>query len=67
MMLGFLDQPLALWPPIALAFLGGLGTWALTVVGTVPVLFLRTVPRRLMDLMMGAAGGIMVAAACWVP
>jgi ZIP family zinc transporter len=65
MMLGFLDQPVALWPPIVLAFVGGLGTWALTVLGTLPVLFLRTVPRRLMDLMMGAAGGIMVAAACW--
>jgi len=65
MTLGFLDTPLALWPPVALAFLGGLGTWALTALGTLPVLFMRSVPRRLMDFMMGAAGGIMVAAACW--
>jgi zinc transporter, ZIP family len=65
MTLGFLDSPLALWPPVALAFLAGLGTWALTALGTLPVLFMRSVPRRFMDLMMGTAGGIMVAAACW--
>lgn len=65
MTFGLLDTPLALWPPVALAFLGGLATWALTAVGTLPVLFMRSVPRRLMDLMMGTAGGIMVAAACW--
>ncbi len=47
------------------ALLGGIGTWLLTVVGTLPVLFMRSVPRRLMDGMMGFAGGIMVAAACW--
>ena len=47
------------------AALGGLGTWFLTLLGTIPVLFVRGVNRRLMDGMMGAAGGIMVAAACW--
>lgn len=47
------------------AALGGIGTWFLTLLGTIPVLFVRTVNRRLMDGMMGAAGGIMVAAACW--
>lgn len=50
---------------MTLAALGGLGTWLLTVVGTLPVLVLRAVPRRAMDAMMGAAGGIMVAASCW--
>jgi ZIP family zinc transporter len=29
------------------------------------VLFIRDAPRRLMDAMMGMAGGIMVAASCW--
>jgi ZIP family zinc transporter len=29
------------------------------------VLFIRSAPRRLMDGMMGGAGGIMVAASCW--
>ncbi len=47
------------------AALGGLGTWFLTLLGTLPVLFVRRVNRRLMDAMMGAAAGIMVAAACW--
>lgn len=47
------------------AALGGVGTWFLTLLGTIPVLFLKGVNRRLMDGMMGAAGGIMVAAACW--
>jgi ZIP family zinc transporter len=47
------------------AALGGIGPWFLTLLGTLPVLFIRQVNRRLMDGMMGAAGGIMVAAACW--
>ena len=51
--------------PVTLAALGGIGTWLLTVIGTLPVLVFREVPRRAMDAMMGAAGGIMVAAACW--
>jgi zinc transporter, ZIP family len=51
--------------PITLAALGGLGTWLLTVLGTLPVLIFRDIPRRVMDAMMGAAGGIMVAASCW--
>jgi ZIP family zinc transporter len=37
----------------------------LTAVGTLPVLFFRTAPRRLMDAMMGFAAGVMVAASCW--
>lgn len=51
--------------PLGQAFVATIGTYLLTVLGTVPVLFFRSVPRRLMDAMMGAAGGIMVAASCW--
>ncbi|HWP37673.1 MAG TPA: ZIP family metal transporter [Gemmatimonadales bacterium] len=47
------------------AFLAGLGTWFLTLLGTLPVLLVRQVRRGIMDGMMGAAGGIMVAASCW--
>src|SRR5690606_9196701 len=36
-----------------------------TAIGTLPVLFFRSAPRRLMDGLMGFAGGIMIAAACW--
>src|SRR5690606_26709918 len=51
--------------PIALAFLATVGTYLLTAAGTLPVLVVREAPRRLMDAMMGLAGGIMVAASCW--
>lgn len=51
--------------PVALAFLATVGTYLLTAAGTLPVLFVRTAPRRLMDAMMGLAAGIMVAASCW--
>ena len=51
--------------PVAQAFIATLGTYALTAAGTLPVFFFRSAPRRLMDAMMGFAGGVMVAAACW--
>lgn len=51
--------------PIAQAFVATIGTYLLTVIGTVPVLFIRSAPRRLMDAMMGFAAGVMVAASCW--
>lgn len=53
------------WPPTTLALLGGIFTWFLTLLGTIPVLFFLRVHRKLLDLMMGFAGGVMVAAACW--
>lgn len=56
---------LAEFSPVQQALLGGVATWALTLTGTLPVLLIRQVNRRLMDGMMGAAGGIMVAASCW--
>jgi ZIP family zinc transporter len=52
-------------PVVAQAFLGGLGTWALTALGTLPVLFVLNIRRNVMDAMMGTAAGIMMAAACW--
>jgi ZIP family zinc transporter len=47
------------------ALVATLGTYLLTVVGTLPVFFFRSAPRALMDAMMGFAGGVMVAASCW--
>jgi ZIP family zinc transporter len=41
------------------------GTYLLTAIGTLPVFFLRSAPRRLLDGMMGFAAGVMVAASCW--
>ena len=51
--------------PILQAFIATLGTYLLTALGTVPVLFFRSAPRRLLDGMMGFAAGVMVAASCW--
>jgi ZIP family zinc transporter len=51
--------------PTAQGGLAALGTWLLTAAGSLPVLFLRQVPRRLMDAAMGMAAGVMVAASCW--
>ncbi len=51
--------------PVLQAFVATLGTWLLTALGTLPVLFFRSAPRRLMDAMMGFAAGVMVAASCW--
>jgi ZIP family zinc transporter len=51
--------------PIVQAFIATVGTYLLTAVGTLPVLLIRQAPRRLMDAMMGFAGGVMVAASCW--
>lgn len=51
--------------PIAQGTLAGVGTWLLTGLGSVPVLYTRQAPRRLMDALMGFAGGVMVAASCW--
>jgi ZIP family zinc transporter len=51
--------------PIAQAVVATIGTYLLTALGTLPVFFFRAAPRRLMDAMMGFAGGVMVAASCW--
>ena len=51
--------------PILQALVATMGTYLLTAIGTLPVLFMRSAPRRAMDAMMGFAGGVMVAAACW--
>lgn len=52
-------------PPVWQALLATIGTYLLTALGTLPVLFFQAVPRRLMDAMMGFAAGVMTAAACW--
>jgi ZIP family zinc transporter len=51
--------------PVVQAFIATVGTYLLTAIGTLPVLLVRTAPRRLMDAMMGFAAGVMTAAACW--
>ncbi len=50
---------------VAQAMIAGVGTYLLTVAGTVPVFFFRRAPRRLLDALMGFGAGVMVAASCW--
>jgi ZIP family zinc transporter len=52
-------------PPIAQAALAATGTWLVTGLGALPVFWFRSAPRRLLDILMGFAGGVMTAAACW--
>ena len=51
--------------PISQGGLAAVGTWLLTGLGAIPVLFFKAVPRRAMDAAMGVAAGVMVAASCW--
>jgi ZIP family zinc transporter len=50
---------------IVQALIATVGTYLLTAIGTLPVLFVRSAPRHVMDAMMGFAAGVMVAASCW--
>jgi ZIP family zinc transporter len=52
-------------PPVAQAVVATLGTWALTALGASIVLFFREIDRRVMDVMLGFAAGVMIAASFW--
>ncbi|KAI4453397.1 zinc/iron transporter [Holotrichia oblita] len=51
--------------PLALTVIMSLFTWGLTALGAAMVFFFKTVNRRIMDIMLGFAGGVMIAAAFW--
>lgn len=51
--------------PITVAFLAGIFTYLLTALGSAGVLFIRQVNNRILDLMLGSAAGIMIAASFW--
>ena len=51
--------------PIAQAFVAGLFTWGVTALGASVVFFSSTVNRRLLDLSLGFAAGVMIAASFW--
>ncbi|EHI68662.1 ZIP zinc transporter family protein [Streptococcus ictaluri 707-05] len=50
---------------ILLAFLAGLFTWGATIFGAAIVFFFKRISRRLLDIMMGFAAGVMIAASFW--
>jgi len=51
--------------PVTQALLGGLVTWGVTALGAAGVVFLRRMNQRLLDVMLGFAAGVMLAASFW--
>ncbi|QLA17479.1 ZIP family metal transporter [Desulfolutivibrio sulfoxidireducens] len=51
--------------PTVQALLAGCFTWGVTALGAALVFFTRTVNKRLLDLMLGFAAGVMIAASFW--
>lgn len=51
--------------PILLALLGGLFTWASTAAGSAMVFLFKEIKPKVLNLMLGFASGIMLAAAFW--
>ena len=47
---------------VFLALLAGLFTWGCTIVGSAIVFFFKNISRKLLDIMMGFAAGVMIAA-----
>lgn len=51
--------------PVWQALMATLFTWSMTALGATPALTLRRIEKRALGGMLGFAGGVMVAAACW--
>lgn len=51
--------------PVALALIATLFTWGMTAFGAALVFATRTINQRLLDSMLGFAGGVMIAASYW--
>lgn len=51
--------------PVMQALLATLFTWGMTAIGAALVFTTKTVNQKLMDGMLGSAGGIMIAASFW--
>lgn len=52
-------------PPVFQALLATLFTWGVTALGAAAVFTTREVSRKLLDAMLGFAGGVMIAASYW--
>lgn len=53
------------YSPTGQAFIGGLFTWFVTACGAGLIFFFPNVNKKLMDTMLGASAGIMIAASFW--
>ncbi|HKL72499.1 MAG TPA: ZIP family metal transporter, partial [Marinilabiliaceae bacterium] len=51
--------------PVLLALFATLFTWAVTAVGSGMVFFFKTIDRKVLNLMLGFASGVMIAASFW--
>ncbi|MEA2012771.1 MAG: ZIP family metal transporter [Verrucomicrobiota bacterium] len=51
--------------PVLLALLGGLFTWSITTLGAAMVFFFKEIKPKILNLMLGFAAGIMIAASFW--
>ncbi|MBL8119258.1 MAG: ZIP family metal transporter [Anaerolineae bacterium] len=51
--------------PVLLALIATTFTWGVTALGAATVFLTRRVNRKLLDLMLGFAGGVMIAASYW--
>ena len=51
--------------PVLQAFLATCFTWGLTALGAATVFLSKDVNRKVLDLMLGFAGGVMIAASYW--
>lgn len=52
-------------PPVLQGLLATIFTWGVTAAGALPVFFLKSVNRRILDAMMGFSAGVMIAASFW--
>jgi ZIP family zinc transporter len=51
--------------PVLQALVATIFTWGMTAAGAAAVFFFKTVNRKVLDLMLALAGGIMIAASFW--
>ncbi len=52
-------------PPVLQALIATLFTWLMTALGAATIFGVRTFNRRVMDIMLGFAAGVMIAASYW--
>lgn len=56
---------IAQFSPVGQSLLAGVFTWSITALGASIVVFSRTVSQKLLDVMLGFAAGVMIAASFW--
>jgi ZIP family zinc transporter len=51
--------------PVMLALFAGIFTWSITALGAAMVFFFKEIKPKILNLMLGFAAGIMIAASFW--